>query len=304
MSIRELISTKSVRNDYHNDCDGSKNIFGLIASRIFTGKTCQTGHTHNLHPLTMSVSPVFEKQYRSAIALNNLAVCLLERHCEEQAAETFRSALALMRSASNSRSCPCHVSCDDIDLTMHEAAQRFARPMPSRRENIVITFSSVSDDSDFSAALEAASHGCHSSSHGLLIRIEEYGSDCASHRDLNMDCATIIHNFGLSCLALSLSRATAKKEGLKLRKNSFRLLQLSQSILSKSANECEDDTLLERVFFLSLISTRSMAQAMFTEKNNEFRVKQCLEHLSDLKIAAIQFGAFEAHQSQKLAPAA
>jgi len=249
----------------------------------------------------------FATPYRGAIALNNLAVVLQERQCGHQALETFSDALSLMKIASSRET--ADVSRKDVDDMIQRGFQRFANPSPSRQD-IAMHFTSVSDDADFTAAMNAVSHGCHASNQGIMIRFEEYGAECQSERDEDLDSAVIVHNYGLSCLAMFQTHVhgSSQSNRCKTRRNALKLLQFSHIILSKRVSHQFDEdvesVITEKIFFVTLLVTKSMAQALFFAENKEWKVKECLEYLTKLKRLAHDLYVVDSQQSKKIAAAA
>lgn len=237
-------------------------------------------------------------EHRSAVALNNMAISLQERGCDSQALSTFQDALGLLKVASRSN-CGARGRHQVIQL----AAQRLMKPLPSKRPHS-ISFSSISDDADFSTAMNAVDVECYSSSHCLLIRIEDYGSEPGLHRDLDLDCAIILHNYGLSYLSMSQNDTYSAENAEKLRRNALKLLNLSHSVIATRSSVCEDDDSLQMMFLLSLIVTKSMAQTLFATRDCEWKLKECLDHLEHLKTLVRDLSVIDASISQIVAPAA
>lgn len=234
------------------------------------------------------------KEHRVAVALNNMAVALQERSCEKQALETFQDALSLMKIASRA---PGTAPTCDVDAMINKAFQSFAKPKPCKGQTC-LSFTSLPDDADFSAALKCVSNGCNS----LLIRIEEYGSEHSSQRDLDLDCAIMLQNFGLSSLCHSYS---VPQSAQKLRNNACQLLQLSHTIISQQASsECNDEDLMQKTFFVALVITKSLAQALFSTTDSEWKVKECMEHLENLKSVIYDLGYMEMTPCMNVAAAA
>ena len=235
--------------------------------------------------IIMSDSPL-RREYRAAIALNNMAVFLHEKRCDRQAYETFRDALALIQIASRPGG-----SCPRIDARIHAAVQRLANPVPANRNKQQrrqpqhprhLSFSAVSDDADFAKLRDSNSGSLALSPHTTLIRVEEYGTSCLVQRDLDLDSSIILHNYGLSCLSQALSLPPSKSAmARRLSQDAVKLLQLSQAVVASRSHQPTDDCLLHKLFLIATVATRSQAQA-FHSLHLEWKVKECLEQLDEL----------------------
>jgi len=247
----------------------------------------------------------FDRAYRAAIALNNVAVDLLEKQCDMQALETFQDALALMKILTSKKNSEdlSHVSA--VEQKVRKASERVSKPTRLKRNRPGMTFTVLSDDDDCRAAMDGISYGespsgktaAHpSATHALLIRIEVYGTEgiSPSQRDADLDSAIILQNFGLSYLSAS-SAAISRAVRHILRQSAVRLLQLAQTIVANRASDSSDEgnDVVEKLFIVSLVSTKSMSQAFMAMGNGndlERKVKQCFEHLNNLETAIRQLG--------------
>lgn len=73
------------------------------------------------------------RQYRSALALNNMGVRLLERHCYKQAVETLRESTLLIKAVLK-RAAPD----SELNNTVQMATKRYAQAKPSSKRSIVL----------------------------------------------------------------------------------------------------------------------------------------------------------------------
>jgi len=291
----------------------------------------------------MTSFTVHETAYRAAIALNNMAVSLQERRCDRQALDTFQDALDMCRMASSSLPIDSHSQAAaetlDIRTRLRKATERLSSPMPMKRRHSRMSFSVLSDDADCVTALESiSSHG--EVGHAILIRIEEYGSESASLRDIDLDSSAILQNFGVSyhCLTLAVAEdddddnVDASLCPHRLRKNATNVLELAQSLISKKFSDlgwgscacgcdCSDKTadsdenmdgddifMAEKVLFLASVTTKSMVTVLSSAENCEFKVMRCYERMTTLEGAMLQLGLLACPESSvsrsKLAPAA
>jgi hypothetical protein len=237
--------------------------------------------------------------YRAAIALNNLAGRLMEQGRESEAVATFRDAVAMLQASCQSRTASGgeNLSRSTIDEQVHRALQRLAVPPPLKRSRTVMSFSSVSDDSDFTKGVESVLGSTSQSPSPMawLIRIEEYGSEGTSQRDFDLDSAIILHNYGLSCLHRSLTISNMRAVH-KLRFNALKLIHWSHTVLSArtfKSNGQEFDGTGEKVLFISIVVTRSMAQALYRTSQAPDKVERCLLTLERLKLVGRELGFFD-----------
>jgi hypothetical protein len=237
--------------------------------------------------------------YRAAIALNNLAGRMMERGYEKQAAATFRDAVGMMQAACRGRSASVSEIPSQLTINehVHRALRRLAITSPPRRIRAVMSFSSVSDDSDFAKGVESVLGSTSQSPSPLawLIRIEEYGSDGLSQRDFDLDSAIILHNYGLSCLHRSLA-ISDRRAAHKLRSTALKLINWSRSVLSSHVfkrNDCECVGPSEKALFLLIVITRSMTQALYRTRQALDQVEKCLLSLDRLKLVGRELGYFD-----------
>lgn len=73
------------------------------------------------------------RQYRSALALNNMGVRLLERHCYKQAVETLRESTLLIKAVLKRTALD-----NEVNNTVQMATKRYSQAKPSTKRNIVL----------------------------------------------------------------------------------------------------------------------------------------------------------------------
>jgi len=241
---------------------------------------------------------ILEIAYRGAKALNNMAILMLQRQYNQRALSTFQDALDLMNMVSTLESTGMPQTWD-VDRRLRQATECLSNPVvaPAGKGALrELHFSTVlPDDSDCVTAIESSSR--------IFIRFEEYGAERSSQRDIDLDCSVILQNFGLTYLSL----ASSTPSGHKLRSNAIKVLQLAQTLIKTRAEEAtEEDDLLEKMLFLALVSTKSMAQALMSIGDKaEWHVKACYERLSSLEAAVCHFGFhISSHRDRESASAA
>lgn len=219
--------------------------------------------------------------YQGAVALSNMAVTLHERRCYRPAFETLQDAVFLMRLA-----CRPDEQLVDVQDKVHAALYRLAVPIPSKKRDMpFMNLTSLSFDGSSADGWRAVDNLGSSSTRAVLIRIDQ--SPQADERDMEVDSAVILHNYGLACLYQALQLARFGRRTIladKLRNNAFRILNLSQSMLSaRAARPDTDEVLLTYVLFAGVIVTHSLALALQSTGTNSTDVIDCQTRLSDLK---------------------
>jgi hypothetical protein len=116
-----------------------------------------------------------------------------------------------------------------------------------------------------------------------------------SQRDIDLDSAILLHNYGMSCLYHSLTISN-KHAAHKLRSNALKLVQWSRSVLSarvvkSSDSDCE--MMAEKAMFIAIVVTRSMAQTLYLTSREADKVEKCLQTLECLKGVARELGYWD-----------
>jgi hypothetical protein len=135
--------------------------------------------------------------YRSAIALNNIGVKLLERRCVSQAVDSLEHALALMQSTSDANRCG--------EEHVNRALQHLSHPRPVKKAFLLLEVLIVTPEGSLLygevptdvSALESVLEGAPCSHTAFPIRIE----DCLEHSDTRQ-ASIVSHNLGIACFCL------------------------------------------------------------------------------------------------------
>jgi hypothetical protein len=229
------------------------------------------------------------REYRAAIALNNIGVTLLERRCFKQALATLQDAVVLMKIAFLP---PTAAFSKDVVAKLQKAHERVACPRPCSQTAPIMRFQVISDDGDTSVLFENTTTEKNSLACALLVRFEDvtaFGDRCC-----DIDSSVILHNFGQSCLLYSKTMSSSVFAD-RLRQNSFAILNLCQQVLLSCFFQCrEDDVLkLQKVFFVSVVVTQTLSQALAEETNMAGPLGSCLAKLSNLKAALRELSRFD-----------
>jgi hypothetical protein len=175
--------------------------------------------------MNKSPSSSCNQSYRSVIALNNIGVSLLERRCYQQAAETLKDALSLIKAVSTTQ------NRHSLQETVHTARQRLANPQAVRHEvvHVEVLTNTVSAKA-MRAILEETS--CNDSK-ASAIRIEDF--DCGTTSEFIS--AILLHNFGLSYYCISKAAKKGSSNEQKYLNGAVRLLRISHSVFAKAIDE-------------------------------------------------------------------
>lgn len=170
-----------------------------------------------------------DETYRSALALNNMAVSMLERNCYEQAASTFKSAVSLVRCCAGTTE--KHEG--GWSEAIHAARQRHAKPRPDARadqrfqlDTIGITVSTK----DLLSMLILNPPGSSSATTLRYIRVEDFDSDTTT---FEMISAILLYNLGLSYYCLSKTFRNNSADQRKFQHGAARLCRISHSLFCK-----------------------------------------------------------------------
>jgi len=232
-------------------------------------------------------------EYRAALALNNMAITMMERRCYRQAFETFKDAVAAMKVARLS------VEEDDnsseqresVFGSLRKANQRSFRPKASRTVHAWTVVSHNCGHLEWILpSFEVSSspkNNTNTIMHFHLIRLDDadiFGSD--DEELLQSDVLTIImlYNFGMSylCLAQTTSSTSAAS---KFRQGALKLLTLCRNLLAVQYEGCEDMFVLPRLLYLSALILQTLRQA-FLVSGNVQDAMDCARVLRSLEQAA------------------
>ena len=179
-------------------------------------------------------------QERAAISLNNMGVCLLEKKCYAQAAETIRDALETMRSClsidgdgiGGEESHYC------LSEKLDRATSRFIHPEPHK--NAMMHVEIVSSENLSTWALEHIKRG-PTSREVCAIRIENCGHELQASNPA-LETAILLHNLAVSN---SLARPGSRKVIISLLAAAYKVLQSHRA-------ECGGDCCIAMYGLLSL----------------------------------------------------
>lgn len=239
-------------------------------------------------------------EYRAAIALNNMAVTMMERRCYRQAFETFKDAVTAMKLSTPTFTGQQNQSI--IFESLKKAHQRSSHPVISSNE-ILLTIVSLSHHDarplipqDFSAP--SSSSCCPMFS---LIRIDDVDlledSDKIDSENGSNTLATLvtIYNFGIAnlCRAHCL-RAKKASASQQLLKGGLKLLTLSCNLLLSQYEDSyngdgdeEDFFTVSRLLFILTVLLKTLCQT-FTATGQGQDAASCRRTLAVLRTSVTQ----------------
>jgi hypothetical protein len=135
------------------------------------------------------------RDYRAAVALNNIGISLLEQSCFEQAYETMQDALIIMKKVCvEDETSPLTMA--DLDFKLKLADERYANPRPNNYSEAPFFFKSVSDDPS-ATEIDLMLHEHQQTDQCVYaIRLESMNLESCSIPDPFFYCSIILLNFG------------------------------------------------------------------------------------------------------------
>ena len=193
----------------------------------------------------------------------------MEKGCHSQARSTFQDSIVLLKVASNDGSCDNEKRSKHgkVDVLVQRAMQRLAAPRRDTKD--LGLFVTISDDACSSALLTGIGHGHSRFSQAILIRVEDYGRENHSERDMEVDSCLIMQNYAASLL---YKRTLCKPRASKLDQPSHiatKILKLCLSMLARryketmalSGQQPLDVAHCHRMVAAAYVATYSLVQA-------------------------------------------
>jgi hypothetical protein len=208
---------------------------------------------------TTTANPPCAALFRTAMALNNMGVSLLERHCYTQAGATFKEAVALLRLSD------CNPSIKPHGCMTHGARLRLARPQPdASTASTLLALPLLETISNTMTCLDLHSILAAEDPRPTLraVRLE----DC--HDNVELISTMVMHNFGLAYVFLARTMALRgdDRNASKYRNGATRLARIAHSLMTKSNSEwnqaadMQESALLGLVVLQTLVHTVTYAQ--------------------------------------------
>ena len=179
--------------------------------------------------------------YRAAISLNNIGVVLLEQADFRQALEVLKDAIFVMKLVFPScRSCSStsnlsNIS-NEINVKLQCAMERLASPRSP--ESCPLTLDAISyEDGNIALLKNCLRHG-PTSPFVFPIKITCSDFEYPEDRDVDVESAILLYNFGLAHMCIATARANGGN-GRKAQERALKLFRLSESILVQQSSSCD-----------------------------------------------------------------
>lgn len=200
------------------------------------------------------MSQAFDAEYRAAIALNNMAIVLMERQAYRESLETLIDSCSLMESALRRQhsSTPEPSSNLLVDEKIHKSSERLSRSLafnPNERSSsttssarpwalntaqavVVVNHDGVCLESRTS--IDATNSAVGEGSFRISpIRLEALDSQRVEDRDPELESGMLIFNLGVAYLCLSRSECRSRSRSFKLRDVSARVFRMAYDNVAK-----------------------------------------------------------------------
>lgn len=235
--------------------------------------------------------------YRGAIALNNMGIKMLECGCYRQAMLTFKDAMEVFRTLFR----PAEASRSNIDAKLRQAYQGLADSQQKQETTPTFSFRVVTGDDRFTniASVLQQVGPAH-----FLVRFEPVDFCCPTQRNIDLDSAIVLYNYGISklCLASAVS-ATRASSALSLRGAALKVFQLAQCILSSQQQGCEDDTELSLIYFVAALVLDNVGQ-LLAGLGRHAEAAACHSTLTEVRSALYESEMADLFQGNKVAASA
>lgn len=185
------------------------------------------------------------RQYVAAVAMNNIAVSLLERCSLNEAQETFHGSLALMNITTRQDQ-------DDLIATISEAQHdvnrmqlqaeaalaRASKPHDRQHGGFLLT---VLSDDHTATAMEDAAYDICSANTGYAVRIDhENIEDCYYDYDFHLHLAIILMNYSVACRCTHYYQEPVRRINISHLTTAFHYSSAADAILSSLEDDLDN----------------------------------------------------------------
>ena len=195
--------------------------------------------------------------YRAVVALNNMAVTLLERRCFRDALASFKNALDLMGSLRPESSNQRRPSAEKQNVFLQKASKSVARSTRTVEASAArsgFSLTTISHD-DSAEVVTVALHEIPSDFSGFVFMIEFDESNV----NLSIDSSIILHNFSVACRMQSWEFKNTKKKR-QLVERAYMFAQVANSILMQESDILEDELQMKRALVVSMLILQELIQ--------------------------------------------
>ena len=186
---------------------------------------------------------MFFDPYGMSVALNNVGVELMLRHCFDDASKCFREALLLIKVLFDNTDSGARTICEEANTLLHVASQKLAKTIsPDLPKNGIMmqcysdnTFSHVKDIIvGDTVTVDPTVYSV------IAIRIDHQDRD-VERSNLELDSAIILHNYSITWVYLSMTSV------------SFEFAKMSYRVIANQSN----------IFHSKFWNHRTLRLAMF-----------------------------------------
>jgi hypothetical protein len=203
------------------------------------------------------------RDFRKAIALNNVGVSFLERRDYRQAVETLADAIQVMRSTFrlnqiNAANLEAFTTVPtETDVMLQKAMQRIASTSSQFSMGPIEVYSH--DDSDLASIKAAAQYGPSSSvAFPIRIRCCEYTE--SEENDFDVQSAIILRNYGIALACLARMNCNTRTD--RLRQKAMKVFRLGQSLICSRIAAQSDAVLQSRSLLISAMLLNDIVQVL------------------------------------------
>lgn len=211
-------------------------------------------------------------EYKASLALNNMAITMIERSCHGQAYDTLKDAAFALAAASRAFGSECtgddqshSSSALEVQKRLQAAYIRSAQPDPSPILFFPINVMSHNNrvkSTDFSFKAMSEQVRVHT-----LIRVDSNDTELLENMDeyFDLSSAIILYNYAIASLAKANAMAQRSKRRSKaLKESAIKLLTLSGDLLSRLYEACEESYILSRIIFISAALLQMLSQTLLS----------------------------------------
>lgn len=227
-------------------------------------------------PDNQNTSITTPSAYRAALALNNMAITMVERCCYGQAYRTFKDAAFAMKVASQTLRKGTPDEKHSVCRMVRQANHRAANPKLSV---FYVDVNVVSHDGTVNP--EEIIRADPSSHTVKLIRIEPSDGDLVESDKSDLATAIVLYNFSTVYLWQSWHADNAER-AFKLHAGAVKLLKMSSNILGMLYEACDDTYIIPHVVFSLTILFRTLVQALHAHTQEADEYVAALAHLHEV----------------------
>ena len=242
-------------------------------THIFTDTLCMTDMSHQVHCGIM---------LRSAVAINNMAVSLLEKRCYKSAMDTFKECLELLKETASEKG---RSSCVDVPKKMHAALSRLARLVPScSRAQVPVVLDIMSTSTLLNSLSQTLEESPEPHSNVVsCIRIDQLDTGENLEEGPAFVAAVVLYNFAIACYCMSKVAKSASAHEKLLRATLKLLLASHAAIVSHVPFEVESYATaipLETIVLRALVSQSMPPIDLVHRYEDLLRMQKEIDNLS------------------------